>query len=183
MAFKSTENKTFSPCWQYMRKKGGYLGEGIGETVVIEYEKSLTYFHRSNFFYFASLQASNKTSKSGWTYTLWCTCATYLHLRKQYRIRNILPKLYYGIYKVLSIRKLEVRDQRAQILEWFVSCLYSLFRYWPIVAAGQGEKQNLMALFWEVISGVRKIFLYTSKRFPKKPYSQHSDISMFSVQH
>ena len=45
------------------------------------------------------------------------------------------------------------------------------------------EKQNYIALFWEVISEVRKITLYTSKRCPKKPHSLQSDISMFRVQH
>ena len=49
--------------------------------------------------------------------------------------------------------------------------------------SGVGEKQNLIALFWEVISEARKIFLYMSKRCPKKPHSLQSDISMFKVQH
>ena len=40
-------------------------------------------------------------------------------------------------------------------------------RIWSIVAAGKGKKQNHIALFWEVISEVRHIYLYTSKRCPK----------------
>ena len=48
---------------------------------------------------------------------------------------------------------------------------------------GVGKKQKLMVLFWEVISEERKIFLYTSKRCPKKPHLLQSDISMFRVQH
>ena len=49
--------------------------------------------------------------------------------------------------------------------------------------SGVGEKQNLIALFWEVISEARKIFQYMSKRCPKKPHSLQSYISMFWVQH
>ena len=44
-----------------------------------------------------------------------------------------------------------------------------------------GGGKILIALFWEVISEVRKIFLYyTPKRCPKKPHSLQSNIS---VQH
>ena len=45
-----------------------------------------------------------------------------------------------------------------------------------------GEKQNLIALFWEVISEERKIFYIRLKMPKKKPHSLKSDISMCRVQ-
>ena len=48
---------------------------------------------------------------------------------------------------------------------------------------GVREKQNLIALFWEVINEVINIFLCTSKSCPKNPNSLQSDISIFRVQH
>ena len=46
--------------------------------------------------------------------------------------------------------------------------------------SGVRGKTKPYSLVLEVISEVRNIFLYTSKRFPKKPNSLQSDISIFS---
>ena len=85
------------------------------------------------------------------------------------------------VYPLLPRKVLSCSQQ--QIFINIKKCFATIKIEYQHSCSGVGDKQNFIALFWEVISEARKNFQYMSKRCPKKPHSLQSYISMFWVQH
>ena len=138
------------------RKKRGYLGEGIGETVVIGYDKSLTYFHRSNFFFILLVYKQvTKLLKLDGLILVLLTLAKVVSDTK-YSVNVIL-------WNIQSRRtdKLEVRDQRAQIKcqpGFFSGLWLFFFRYCSFLFGLLSKFCDLLSSNLEVFCPMRLYF-------------------------